>query len=74
MKLNIGETIKEELERIERKPKWLADKIGCDRGNIYNIYERNDMNISLLIRISKVLDRNILLELAYELEDEMRKK
>ena len=37
MKLHIGETIKQELEKIERKPKWLADKIGCDRVNIYDI-------------------------------------
>ncbi|MCQ2214846.1 MAG: XRE family transcriptional regulator [Bacteroidales bacterium] len=74
MKLHIGETIKQELEKIERKPKWLADKIGCDRVNIYDIYDRDDMSVSLLVRISKALGKNLLKELGEELEREMKEE
>lgn len=71
MKDHIGELIKHALEQENRKPKWLADKIGCDRTNIYDIFERKDVNISLLIRISKALHRNLLMDLARDFEGEL---
>lgn len=70
MSTPIGQKIKEELEAQERTVTWFAKKLNCNRVNIYDIFKRNDINISLLQRISKILNRNFLKELAEEWERE----
>lgn len=67
----IGEMIKEELERQERTAGWLATKLFCHRTNVYNILSRNDIDLLLLIRISKILHRNFLKEIGEEIENDV---
>lgn len=71
MKEDIGKLVHEAMERAERKPQWLARKIGCDRTNIYDIFKRKDISISMLWRISLALKHNLLKELSQQLDDEM---
>ena len=58
--LHIGEMIRAELERQERKVSWLARKINCDRSNTYKMLHRDSMDLKLLIKISKILNHNFL--------------
>ena len=58
MAIHIGREIKAELERQERGVTWLADKLHCDRTNVYNIFSREGIDTRLLERISVILNRN----------------
>ena len=58
MPIHIGKEIKAELERQERGVTWLADKLHCDRTNVYNIFKREGIDTRLLERISVILHRN----------------
>ena len=58
MKVHIGKEIKAELQRQERGATWLADKLHCDRTNVYNIFRREGIDTRLLERISIILNRN----------------
>jgi hypothetical protein len=58
MKIHIGREIKAELNRQERGASWLAEKLHCDRTNVYNIFKRQGIDTRLLERISIILNRN----------------
>ena len=58
MAIHIGKEIKAELERQERGATWLAEKLHCDRTNVYNIFRREGIDTRLLERISVILNRN----------------
>ena len=58
MAIHIGKEIKAELHRQERGVSWLADKLHCDRTNVYNIFNRQGIDTRLLERISVILNRN----------------
>ena len=70
---HVGQLIKQEMDRQERKPKWLADKIVCDRTNVYNIYRQASINTALLQRISLALNHNFFADLAQELAPQLPK-
>ncbi|MDE6528094.1 MAG: helix-turn-helix transcriptional regulator [Muribaculaceae bacterium] len=53
--MHIGHLIKQEMERQERTPAWLARKIHCQRPNVYYIYEQASINTDLLAKISNAL-------------------
>lgn len=62
------ETIGKRIENEVRKQEWditkFADAICCKRNNVYNIFKRNNIDIQLLARISKVLKHNYFKDLA----------
>ena len=58
MPIHIGKEIKAELVRQERGVTWLADKLHCDRTNVYDIFKRQGIDPRLLERISVILHRN----------------
>lgn len=58
MPIHIGKEIKAELLRQERGVSWLADKLHCDRTNVYDIFKREGIDTRLLERISVILNRN----------------
>ncbi len=58
MSIHIGKEIKAELLRQERGVSWLADKLHCDRTNVYDIFKREGIDTRLLERISMILHRN----------------
>ncbi|MCM1313687.1 MAG: XRE family transcriptional regulator [Bacteroides sp.] len=61
--MNIGKNIREELEKQERSITWFAKKLSCTRANVYNILSRNNIDLELLVRISKILRRNFVKEI-----------
>ena len=60
--INIGQLIKDELERQERSVSWFARKLYCDRSNIYKIFKRTTIDTELLMRISVVLNPDFFSE------------
>lgn len=60
----IGLLIKKELERQERSISWFARKIGCDRSNVYRLFQKNSIDTQLLARISVVLSHDFFSDLS----------
>lgn len=54
----IGKLIEEELRNQDRSVVWLADKLNCNRTNVYKIFRRPSIDTELLLRISNILKRN----------------
>ena len=67
--VNIGQNIKEELERQERTVSWLARKLNCTRTAVYRIFGKNSIDTALLITISQVLHRDFFRELSDEVQN-----
>lgn len=65
---SIGKLIKNELERQERSVSWFARKLSCHRTNVYNIFERDNIDVVLLVRISRILHRNFVREISDEID------
>lgn len=58
MGIHIGKEIETELRRQGRGATWLAQRLHCDRTNVYNIFKREGIDTILLQRIGAVLGRN----------------
>lgn len=61
MSIHIGKEIEYELRRQGRGVTWLAQRLHCDRTNVYNIFKRDGIDTILLQRIGAVLNRNFFL-------------
>ena len=68
----IGKVIKNKVEEQGRSIQWLADKLSCHRSNIYNIFNRENIDVSLLIRISSILQYNFLKDIAGSVDDDLK--
>lgn len=56
--VHIGKLIEKELHRQERTVTWFAQKLYCERTNVYNIFKRKSIDTELLLRISQILDHD----------------
>jgi len=59
--MHIGKIIEEEFYRQGRSISWFAEKLCCDRTNVYKIFKRESIDTELLIRISLVLKHNFFI-------------
>jgi hypothetical protein len=64
MAKTIGQLIEEEVRRQGRNITAFADEICCTRTNVYDIFQRNKMDVAQLQLISKVLNHNFFKDLA----------
>ncbi len=67
--INIGENIKEELDRQERTISWLARKLNRTRTYVYRMLKKNSIDTSVLAQISQLLGRDFFQELSQEFSD-----
>ena len=67
--VNIGQSIKEELQRQERTVSWLARKLNCTRAAVYRIFDKNSIDTALLTNISQILNHNFFEELSDEVKN-----
>ena len=56
--VNIGQLIKEELEKQGRSAGWLAKEVHCNRSTVYRALGRNRIDTAMLADISKVLHKD----------------
>ncbi|MDE6860095.1 MAG: XRE family transcriptional regulator [Duncaniella sp.] len=54
----IGKLIRDELKEQHKSVVWLSNELGCNRTNVYKIFNRKSIDAELLLRISKALNRN----------------
>lgn len=64
----IGDLINEEVRRKGMPVTKFAKEINCQRNNVYDIFNRSNMDIDLLKRISKVLGVNFFQTIANDLD------
>lgn len=68
--IDIGESIKRELERQERPVSWLAQKLGCHRTVVYRLLGRNSIDTALLRQICCILGHDFFEDLSTDLRGE----
>lgn len=66
--VNIGQNIRDQLERQERSVSWMAQKLGCNRIAVYRILSKNSIDTALLSRISVILQYDFFRELSADIE------
>ena len=49
--INIGERIKDELDRQERTISWLARKLNRNRAAVYRLLKKNSIDTNVLSQI-----------------------
>lgn len=64
----IGDLINEEVRRKGMPVTKFAKEINCQRNNVYDIFNRSNMDIDLLKRISKVLGVNFFQKIGDDLD------
>ena len=69
---SIGNMIKNKVEEQGRSVQWLAKKLSCHRSNIYDIFNRNNIDVSLLMKISTILEYNFMKDIADHLDEELK--
>lgn len=71
--VHIGQLIELELHRQERSVTWFANKLYCDRTNVYKIFKRGSIDSDLLLRISTILNHNFFFYYLQELENNKKR-
>ena len=63
---HLGKAIRAELDRQQRSVTWFARQICCARPHVYRIFEKDNLDIKLLLRICKVLNYNFFDDISRE--------
>ena len=63
MKVHAGETVKVYFEETGMSVSEFARRLNCHRQNVYDIFKRHNIDLSLLQRISRVLEHDFVTEL-----------
>ena len=63
MKKHAGERVKEVFDASGLSVSEFARRLNCHRQNVYDIFKRQDIDVPLLQRISKVLEHDFVTEL-----------
>ena len=63
MKVHAGEKVKKYFEASGMSVSEFARRLNCHRQNVYDIFRRQNIDLSLLQRISKVLEHDFVTEL-----------
>lgn len=62
--MHIGKKIKEKLKEDGHSVAWFASQICCTRTHAYKIFNKENIDIELLRRISRVLDYDFFNDLS----------
>ena len=66
--IHIGRMVRQVLKEQGRSVTWLAKELHCCRTNMYLIFEKQYLDIELLLRISKILNYNFFTQLSQSLD------
>lgn len=74
--MHIGRAIREVFDDLPKRctVQWFADRLCCDKRNIYRIFEKENIDILLLMQISVILEHNFFKDLSEEQEKLLNKK
>lgn len=68
---SLGLLIKQELKNQGRTISWFASQLSCNRANVYNIFQRENIDVELLMKISKILKRNFFESIYHKVEEDV---
>lgn len=63
MKVHAGEKVKRYFEASGMSVSEFARRLNCHRQNVYDIFKRKTIDVSLLQRISRVLEHDFVSEI-----------
>ncbi len=58
--VHIGQIIKSVFDESGMTVSELAQRLRCERTNVYTIFRRRSIDVELLVRLSNILDHNFL--------------
>lgn len=64
---HLGKAIRSELKRQERTVTWFSKQICCTRPHAYRIFEKDNLDVVLLLRISHVLNHDFFQDISEQL-------
>lgn len=67
--IHLGTMIKRELKAQGRSVVWLARMINMERTSIYKIFERNSIDVGLLVRISLVMNHDFFQDISHKIHE-----
>lgn len=67
--IHLGTMIKRELKAQGRSVVWLAQTINMERTSIYKIFERNSLDVGLLVRISLAMNHDFFLDVSNKIRE-----
>ena len=62
--IHVGQMIEQEMLRQEKSTHWLANEINRERSSVYKIYHRESVDVTMLIRISVILNHDFFKDLS----------
>ena len=62
--IHAGILIKQTLQNQGRTVTWFAAQLCCTRPNIYKIFQKENIDIHLLWRISSILEHDFFLDIS----------
>lgn len=72
--MHLGERIRTVIKQKHMSVVQVSRELSCERTNLYNVFERKDVNTELLQRLCVVLDYDFFKELSQETFGRKRKK
>jgi len=67
--IHLGTMVKRELKAQGRTVVWLARTINMERSSIYKIFERDTLDVGLLIRISLVMNHDFFQDISTKMRE-----
>ena len=67
--IHLGNMIKKELKAQGRSVSWLARTIHMERSSIYKIFERDSIDLGLLVRISIVMNHDFFQDISTKIRE-----
>lgn len=67
-KFSIGQRVKTVLKEKGFTVIWLAEQLDCDRSNVYDLFNRDDMSTGILARISQLVGYDFFSDISKALD------
>ena len=69
--IHVGKMIKAELARHPKAHTvtWFAEQLHCKRTNVYDIFNRANVDTGLLTRISRVLEHDFFIDFSENVKE-----
>ena len=64
--MHVGKLIEQQFRAQGHTVTWFANQLCCTRANVYKIFSKENVDVHLLVRISRVLHYDFFLELSRE--------
>ena len=64
--MHIGQLIEQKFRESGHTVTWFGSKLCCTRANVYKIFSKENIDVHLLMRISRILHYDFFVEISQE--------